>query len=337
MPLVLIGFISSGAVLVYEMDLDANGPMLNPKAVIVVGDNGIGSLTRYPDPTPRLHPGDDARSSRRVRRSSVYSIDLGLALDSGEALRTNESRGVTRVRLNTTTGGQEIVDLATTPSGDFTYLSNNSPDALFVLDSSLVSYELTEEDDTVLRGSLRPRLGIFSTVPQAGQPSGLAYLPRPGGDVLLAASFRDDALFVNAVDGPDRRAVSRVDGVAAGPFTVQPVNLVDSQVLFISSFFDHGLSIVNVPFGELENTARVAQLRNPDMGVANEQRWGPVALLSRRALSSPSWWACWPRASPAPRIRSSSPPRSPARAPSSSPAPGTTGCSSPTPPRTPCR
>ncbi len=274
---VMVGFISSGLVLVFEVRLDDADAVLAPRAAVITSNSGIGTLTQHPDPTHAFVVGTSRIFNNDSRRSAVYIIDLERVLEDEIAagtgtVRSDERRGVQIVSLNSQTGGQELVDLTFSPDGAFAYTSNNSPDAIFVLDASLASFEQPLDDGTFTE-VLRPKMTLISAVPQPGQPSGVAYMSGPEGDVLVAASFNDDALFVSGAAGAELVLARRLDDVGLGPYALEPVDVGRPvPVLFITSFFEHSVALVDVPFDDLPATERAGLMRNPELGVSLEQR-----------------------------------------------------------------
>ncbi len=277
--LLAVGFISSGRMLVYTVDLDGSGPLLAPRRSVVLGTSGAGNIAPRP-----AAPGDPTAPTDYVAATSlefgensilstVYNFDVGRTLaddlDGG-------ANFVTQVRLSGSAGGRELIDLVFSPDGSRAYASNNLPDALVVFDTTLGGFQEVAPGGGYTT-QVRPRFAILGATPVEGQPAGLAYLARTDGDVLAVLSFSSDTLYLYSVVGDELVPAFRGDGDNApglGPFQIAavPVASGSQRHLLVTTFYDHGLAIVDVPPGQLDGTRRIARLRDGELGDARDQR-----------------------------------------------------------------
>jgi hypothetical protein len=285
--LVAVGFLSRdadrlGQILIYTLNREGT-PMLEPFARVNIGLSATDSaetsaLAVRPPDGDGGSPFLAATSHRTIsedRFSTVFGVAIGSELEAqaGEIAATGAAVLGTSVHaVSAETGGFQLPGLVFAPDGNNAYAANNSPDGVVVLDTSL---EATQE---AVPGQAQPQLtapryDVLDFVPTEGQPQGLLYLARPAGDLLAVTSFKNDMLFLLSARAGALLPAARVDNVGAGPFAVADVDRGGgTHWLLVATFFDHGLSVIEVPASGQLPTAPLAQLRDVSLGVANEQR-----------------------------------------------------------------
>jgi len=282
---VAVGFLSRdsaspGLVLVYTIKLDSD-PILEPWLRVPLGSgvgttSGASSLAVHPagnGPTGGVRL---AVGSRRLRaddlQSTVFDIDI-------EAMRAAPfATYATPHGLSDVVGGFDTVDLTFLPkeasvvtsglfaAGDFAYVANRSPDGIAILDARLVPSEAGR-----LAGqfpSRNPRYAVLDFVPLQGAPGGVIYIPRANdGDVLAALSLDNNEVDLLRVTGGQVQPAARVRDIGNGPFGSTLATLAGHDPwLVVATFYDHGISIVTVPKGDLTRANCVVQIRDSSFG-----------------------------------------------------------------------
>lgn len=72
------------------------------------------------------------------------------------------------------------------------------------------------------------------------------YLPRSGGDLLVASSLERDALYFFDTTGPRLQLVQRMRIGGRGPYRMLQVEGDSRPLLLVSTFYDHGLTVVDL-------------------------------------------------------------------------------------------
>jgi hypothetical protein len=267
--LLAVGFLSYGRLLLYSVDIGGD-EVLVPNRALALGTSGSGSIAAYPQQgSTRPYSNYLAATSREFgdnsELSTVYSVDVDRSISE----RRNR---VSTIRLSSRVGGRELVDLVFNRDGSRAYASNNFPDSLLSFDTSLGGFQESLPDGGY-QSVERPAFLLLASIPLEGQPAGLDFLRRDGGDLLATLSFTSDTLYVLEVAGDTLWSSFRVDDVGLGPFQAAsvPVNGGEGSLLFMSTFFDHGLAVMHVP-PVIESTRRIAHLIDAEIGDASDQR-----------------------------------------------------------------
>lgn len=153
--------------------------------------------------------------------------------------------------------GPEVVRLLASPSDpNRVFLLARRPDVVAVaqLQAPIEGIERAGVVDGVGQA---PAFKLRATEVLADQAlNELAYLPRATGDLLVASSFVRDTLYFFAESGDGLALVHRIKlGRGRGPAALVPVDVDGRSFLAVTTFFDHGLDLIDV------SSANVADFR----------------------------------------------------------------------------
>ncbi|HET6346062.1 MAG TPA: hypothetical protein VFH51_14090, partial [Myxococcota bacterium] len=262
-PLLCVGYLGSRFVSVF----DASAPLPQILRNIAVGDSAaVVSLTPHSD--GRVF-GTSHQAAGATNRSVLYGIDVGTSL--------REARDVVlRTELNADVGGQDITALAFSRSeaNPRAYVTNRSPD-------SVVALALTKAQTTRInaQGQTEPGqtelVSVRSVMPvDKSQLTDIVYLRRPAGDLLVAASLLQDVLYF--FDPADDRLQlvyrMKLPEGQMGPFAMQHVRLNGRELLFVSTFFSHGLVVMDVSSPSFVDFSYPVSYTEKEVGVASRHR-----------------------------------------------------------------
>jgi hypothetical protein len=236
--LLCVGYLGSRFVSVF----DVSAPVPKILRNIVVGNSAaVVSLTANRN-DGRVF-GTSHQAAGFTDRSVVYGIDVAKSL-------REERDAVLRADLNADVGGQDITALAFSQSATRprAYVTNRAPD-------SVVALALTKPRTAFInaQGETEPGetevVSVRSVMPvDKSQLTDIVYLPRPAGDLLVAASLLQDVLYF--FDPADDRLQlvyrMKLPEGQMGPFAMQHVRLDGRDLLFVSTFFSHGLVVMDV-------------------------------------------------------------------------------------------
>lgn len=260
-----VGYLSSGAVTLHPITGSPGSFAMpgEPQATHVVGRGAVGTLQPHP-----LAPSEFLVATSQFitngQRATVFTLRMAGPLEGDLTDAVAHS-------LSAAVGGVDLVDLEFSDDGNRAYASNRFPDSVVVLDSRLIDQQ--ERDESLEYSTVqRPRFAVLDAVPIPGRPSGLRYLSRSSGDVLAAASFDDDALFLLSVYGATLRTDYRLENIGLGPFDMVEVSRSGRQLLLITTFFDHGLSLVDVAPERSADFRRVGRLRDDSLALGERER-----------------------------------------------------------------
>ncbi len=264
----LIGGARGGRLSVFDVPAVSEGvPSVTGRRSVRLGDaNGLSALVVHPDASGAFLVGTSkVYSSTQSQRSLLFSFDLArtLAEESDEVVQHSVARPV---------GGYELSGLTFAPDGLTAYATNRAPDGVVVFDSSLQGFE--ETDGQGVRSTVvRPRYQVLGAAPAPGRPTGIVYLPRAGGaDLLAVSSLEEDAVFLYAVNAAELQLVGRLDEAGLGPYGVTHVSRNGRELLLVSGFFDHTLSVIDVTAASPLDFRVLARLRSSETPAAEESR-----------------------------------------------------------------
>ncbi|OGQ89677.1 MAG: hypothetical protein A2289_09580 [Deltaproteobacteria bacterium RIFOXYA12_FULL_58_15] len=248
---------------------------------------GISSLAVHPDPGGRFLVGVSQyipTGSGGTDRSSIIDFDVELNLAS------RENNYLWPVSLSSEVGGVEIGDVVFSPDGTRAFVSNQSgdrgsgsnPDSVVMFDTRLVVVQEPRADGTVFPVS-RPLFDVISAIALPGRPTGIHYIPRSEGpDLLAVTTFEDDVIFFLSVYAAELRMAGRIDyrnlpgsegeAVGLGPYALAHASRSGRELLLVTTFFDHGLSVFDITATESNGFTLLGHIRSDKTPVAEEAR-----------------------------------------------------------------
>lgn len=125
---------------------------------------------------------------------------------------------------------------------------SQAPDALLTLALTTEPQSVVQADGSVTQAKspLQVKLVQAYALTDA-KLTDLQYIPRAAGDVLVATSLDKEALYFFDVSLDEVHLLHRIRlPQSHGPYRVLPVLLRGKEALLVSTFFDHGLSIIDI-------------------------------------------------------------------------------------------
>ncbi|MEZ4270374.1 MAG: hypothetical protein R3C68_02710 [Myxococcota bacterium] len=256
----VVSYLSSTLVSVWEVDRAGDSLLRADRTLLLTssGSRGIGALAVHPN---RSVAGTVfvAAANRFQGNSTVYSMGLRRTLDGEQEI--DASRVLSAHSIGSEVGGLDVLDFAFNPSGDRAYALNRGPESVVILDTSLESVQV--RSGGVNFYEQRPMYRPIGALSLRGRPSALVYLPRTEGpDLLAVSSFADDAVFILSVQGETFQVEQRIDRVGLGPYDIIAVQRAGRSFLLVSTFFDHGLAVIDVSSSAPENFRRIAHVQS---------------------------------------------------------------------------
>jgi hypothetical protein len=245
--LLVVGFMSSPWVEV----LDPTQSNLVPLRVIYLGNTATLSLTQ----APKNYPGQFIAGSHVVNAS----IDRGKLyfVDAAGSVQNNADTMQTPYNLNGDMGSYELASL--TLNGNQLYAASRSPDAL-------LSISLGNPN------TYGAQLLTGSTAVASSSPTSVLYLGERGAsenDLVAMTSASQDTLYFFTPQGNRLQLVQRVAlPNGAGPFDLTRVKRNGKDLLLVTTFFDHGLSIIDITPSQPSQFSVAATIHQGDLGVA---------------------------------------------------------------------
>ena len=246
----------------------AGEPLVVPANMLDLATEGIVALAPVPiGPICGAEPASCevflAATSRRYGQSddsTIYSVAIG----------AGQPRVALRI-IASDAGGEQTGDVAFSPNGERAFVTNHAPDSLVVLDAGLVSSVRSTLEGPVVERS--PAFAVTDVLLLAGRPSGITYVPRAGGDLVAIANFLDEEVTLAAVVGPRAVLLQRLEEVGSGPYDLAGVrDEAGRTLLLVTTFFDHGLTVVEIPADDAQASFLLTRLRDERFGHASTLR-----------------------------------------------------------------
>lgn len=209
--------------------------------------------------------------SGNADRAAVVHVDLDLFLN-------REENSASIAQIGAEIGGREFSAAVFDPTGRRLYtvarvtnptFTDNARGAVYRLDTTIERIDQINgqgERDTVER----PRFEIEAVTALRGQPSGVVYLERPEGDLLVISDLDQDAIYVLDALSTEMPVLARLD-VPGGPFTVRATTVAGQPMLLATLFYDHGLALINAS-GEPSDFRLNTIIRSDRLGVGERAR-----------------------------------------------------------------
>lgn len=125
---------------------------------------------------------------------------------------------------------------------------SQQPDAVTLVDVSRPPQTSSQEDGTQV--VTYPDLGFALLGAESVAQSTLSdvvYVPRQTSDLVVVTSLSQDALYFFDPSYSDLQLVHRITlGAGQGPVGLLPVQVNGKEYLLVSTFFDHGLSVIDI-------------------------------------------------------------------------------------------
>ena len=240
-------------------------PSLTPTRSINLGSgSGVGTLVQHPDATHTfLAAGSQAYDT--AVSSVVYHVDLDRTLAEAKDRVVAQS-------VAGDAGGTEVVQLVFAADRGLAYVTNRTPDSVVALDAGLQAVEEQQLDGSFLVVK-RPRYRVVGAAAVPAKPGGVVHIDRLAGpDLVIVASFMQDTLYVLAADAEGLTMVGRIDEVGVGPFALAHVRRGTRELLLVTTFFDHGLSVYDITAPAPAAFHRLAHLRSDAVPATEESR-----------------------------------------------------------------
>ena len=180
---------------------------------------------------------------------TLPSQAMGRAPERGE-------RGPTLTRLLAAPGGEPRL-----------FALGRRPDTLSVIRLHQAPQSQVRDDAVVVTQQPEKAVVTHTEVLPEQTLSALAYLTRPSGNLVVASSFVRDTLYFFADLGDRLTLVHRLHLPAGrGPAAMLPVTLEGRTYLLVTTFFDHGLTLLDVSSDNVSDfrlQARVQDVQFP--------------------------------------------------------------------------
>ena len=275
-PFAAVGYLSGAWLTVLEVP-DVVNPSVNLRRHVDVGSGALASL----QPTPNS-PDNLTATSRKIDTtqdlSTVYDINV---IDSLTAADAN----TTRTYVNQDVGGQDIYNAAYSADGTRLFVTNRGPDAVVALQKE------TPPLGGILNGQIidTPKMQVTSAAVLDGTlPADLVYLSRNGASDLVAVAgmLQDSIYFLSPRNGVlqlvarikltkgETKMVGNTSTVLSGkgPYGMLRVQRAGQfDYLVVSTFYDHGVSIIDVSGPEVLNYREVTHISESGI-LGNAQR-----------------------------------------------------------------
>ena len=247
-----------------------NEPFLVPEHVVGLGQAGVSSIAVRPSDCAQL--GDCA-----TYLAATSHLFGGLSETSAIFAVTFSVDGTIRETTHGVAadiGGGEVGDLVFTPDGQSAFATNNGPDSLVAIDSS-------QHSQQVLGGAtgatyvVEPSYGLIDALPLAGRPSALVYFTgQVDGierDFVATTGFTGNELDFVSVTGGALFSVAQLRDVGSGPFGLAQLADAAGDLLLVSTFYDHGVTVVRVPANNAAAATTITHVRSAEFGNASTE------------------------------------------------------------------
>ncbi len=218
---------------------------------------GVGQIAARPGERGRYLAAVNRRYGATSVTGTLYMLDY-------DHIVADEPNGVRYRRLQPEFGTDQVGGLAFSADGERTYVSAQSPDGVVELDSQVRPALVTDDagDTTLLEA---PQYDLAGAVPLLGSPNGILYVERQTGTpIVVAAALRKDALYILRPDGATLELVGEVADVGQGPFAMVYLPFEGRDWLLVTTFYDHGVAVVDISGDEPRNFARRYHLRSKE-------------------------------------------------------------------------
>jgi hypothetical protein len=215
--------------------------VLQPLKAVSLGSAGISTVTARSDARGTfLAAATQQYDPRSSEYSTIYAVDVDRTLAEGRDHYAGHS-------VNREAGGVNLAGLAfAPPNGDRAYAANRSPDSIVVLDTTLEDSEERDADGAT-KMVTRPRFHVLDALPLPHRPASILPIVRQQGeDLLVVASFADDAVYLLSTLGDRLRVTARLDVPGHGPFALAHVSGDGRDFLLVTLFFSHSLLVYDV-------------------------------------------------------------------------------------------
>jgi hypothetical protein len=251
---------------------DASSGFLHPEHAVKLGAATIGQLVPLvspsPDPACKTTPADTCVRTRLIAGNRVYGSGTDSSLLRVVTITGTNGVVVTNHYLSTDVGGTAITGLTLAPDRKRAYVVNRSPDSLVSLDMTLATPADVGSTTTTTSVIDQPRFGVVDVLPLGSEPQDLLYLPRTV-PLLTVPRFRARELDVVAAPGAALVSVAVVTNIGSGPFgSTTWTEASGGDLVLVSTFFDHGLSVVRIPSGDPGAASLISRVRSADLGDA---------------------------------------------------------------------
>lgn len=262
--LAAVGYLGGPWVSVFDVKAGTANPALTPLRNISIGSGALLNLIKHPMPdrTAVYLTGTSHASSGNVDRSFLYDIDITSSLSDAQDVvqRRDVGHDLGFVMPQTLA---EISAVAFSTDGQTAYATHHGIN--------------THGDGVVVLKNLGPESQTKPTMTTVGalaldrsQPTDILLVHRPAGDLLVVASLSQDTLYFLAPQGDSVRLVHRMEGdnVGHGPFAMVHTNYRGRDYLFVTTFFDHGVTVIDITEARPSAFKRLARILDASYGVA---------------------------------------------------------------------
>lgn len=252
--------------------------VFQPEHAVKLGAATVAKLLPQPNPANiqapscNLHPVPPETLSatcvrtRLISGNFVYGAGTDSSLLRVVTIDGTNTATLTRHLLSTDVGGTAISGFAFSPDGSRAFVVNRSPDSLVSVDMTLATPPATTTTSAVVD---QPRFGLLDVLPLGSQPSDVTYIDRAPIPLVAVPRFRAKELDVVASAGDALVSVAVVTSVGSGPFaTATWREASGDDFVLVSTFFDHGLSVVRIPAGDAGAASLVRHVRSAELGDA---------------------------------------------------------------------
>lgn len=267
-PTLMAGFLGASTLL--AMQPGPNAQDLSIKQPIALSSATLGHLLAIPQ-GPGLPPaagsllGTTHFAPEQTARGALYAVDVSLLLsDPAQA-----KQSVVRYDLGQMLGaGDSPADITgvvfSTRDASRLFVAHRSPSAVVMLARTVQSSSSFDPN-----GQLQTKSAVgfeLKDVQTTGDKrlSQMAYVERDAGDVLAVLSLTGDMLYLFDVSG-DSLLLSGRYQFAPGQGPVDIVHVVDGaqhHYLFVTTFFDHGLTVLDISSPKLGDIRLAASIHD---------------------------------------------------------------------------
>lgn len=253
--LLALGFLDSAWLAFYEENASANPRLKLHGTAQEIGKSGIGQLIVHPDASGNFLAGLSQAISSDGVQSSVYDIDI-------ERQLAKAHNAVALHDIHAAAGGSELNQMVFSPDGSRAYVTSRStPDSIVSLNSTVRLLPDLQSDGTVSLYA-RPAYDVVGAFPLKGRPTGLTYIPKGSGDLLVATAFEDDKTFILSPEADTLSVVRELDDVGNGPFALTSTTVDGRDLVIVAAFYDHSLAVYDVTSSSPADFKLLVKVRN---------------------------------------------------------------------------